>query len=77
MQRANVLAVQVHGHVVLKGDDRQRGFGRGLHVKFHRAAIAAGAAGFEPLRTLSWAMSVEPALLNGTFRRCGLRDSAC
>ena len=48
-QRANVLAVQVHGHVVLESDNRQRRFLRGLHIHFDRAAIPRGAASFESL----------------------------
>src|ERR1700674_4533361 len=48
MQRANVFSVQVHGHVVLKGDDGYDGLGRVLHVHLDGGPVSRGAAVFEP-----------------------------
>ncbi len=48
-ERPDIFAIQMHGHVVIERDDRQRFFGCGLHIHVHRAAIAGGAARFQSL----------------------------
>lgn len=40
VQRADVLSVQVHGDVVIKGDDRQRALRLRLGLKMYRPAVA-------------------------------------
>src|SRR4030095_9993768 len=49
MQRANVLAVKVHRHVVSESDDRQSGFGRRRVIHLYRSAVARGPTAFQTL----------------------------
>src|SRR4029077_17066498 len=51
MQGADVLAVQVHGNIVIEGDDRQGFLGLRLGLHFHGAEIADRAAFFQALRS--------------------------
>src|SRR5713101_7749428 len=67
MQRANVLSVQMHGDVMFKRDDGECRLFRGLTSILIEPPFPAVPPVSSRLRTLSCAMSVEPALLNGTF----------
>jgi hypothetical protein len=49
MQGANVFAVQVHGDIVIEGNDRQRPFGLRLVLDMDRSAVACRAAFLEAL----------------------------
>jgi hypothetical protein len=45
MQRADVLAVEMHRDVVVEGDHRQRALFRRLVRRLDRATVAGGATG--------------------------------
>src|SRR6516165_924146 len=49
VERANILAIQMYGDIMIKGDDRQRILRRGLRLEFHRSAIPSRAARLQPL----------------------------
>ena len=48
-ERADVLAVQVHGHVVIERNDGQRPLSHRLVIHVHATTIARGAAALQPL----------------------------
>src|SRR5215471_5079708 len=53
MQRANVFAIQVHAHVVLNSDDRQRRFRRRFDFGLNRTAIGTDAGDATAFQSLA------------------------
>ena len=49
MQGANVFAIQVHGDIMIKSDNRQRLFRSGFPLHGNRAEISGHAALLKPL----------------------------
>src|SRR5262249_30647699 len=49
VQRANVFAIEMNGHIALEGDDRERFFWLRLILRLDGAAVATRTAADEPL----------------------------